>query len=72
MITDVTFTIVARDARTPVAKAFAVGIVGAHDYDHARALFEAEYHDYYCVLGIYEGDLSWEDANALYEKENSL
>ena len=71
MESDVTFTVVARHASTPMARPLALGVVDAHDYDHAESLFEADYPDY-CILGIYEGDLSWEDAHALYEKENTV
>ena len=68
--TDVTWTVLSRHKDKPFDRPLVIGMVDAHSYDHAEQEFEAQFKDY-TILGIYEGDLSWKAAMAIYEKESS-
>ena len=67
--TDVTWTVLSRHKDKPFDRPLVTGMVDAHSYDHAEQEFEAQFPDH-VILGIYEGDVSWKDAKALYDKEN--
>ena len=68
--TDVTWTVLSRHKDHPFEHPLVIGMIDCHSYDHAELCFEQESPDR-VILGIYEGDVSWKDAMARYEKENT-
>lgn len=66
----ITWTVLHRSVNNSFARPFITGMVDAHSYDHAEQLFEEESPNEF-ILGIYKGDVSWDDAVDRYNEENA-